>query len=162
MKKLSRSFLISGLLVIAAAASASAQTATQTVTFQVDAINLVGVTGTPSLDINTATAGSAPTSATSSGNTWAVTTNQTGAKITASIASNMPVGLTLSATMGAPAGATSAGAKTLSTVAQDMVTTITKLAQSGMALSYQLDATAAAGVVTSTTRVVTFTITGGV
>jgi hypothetical protein len=153
--------ILGGLLVAIAASSASAQTS-QTVTFQVDAINLVGVTGTPSLVINTATAGSGPTSATSSGNTWAVTTNQTGAKITASIASNMPAGLTLTATMGAPAGATSAGAKTLSTVAVDMVTTITKLAQSGMSLSYQLDATAAAGVVTSTTRVVTFTITGGV
>src|SRR3954468_9576467 len=93
--------ILSGLLVALAATSASAQTATQTVTFQVDAINLVGVTGTPSLVINTATAGSAPSSATSSGNTWAVTTNQTGAKITASIASNMPAGLTLSCTMGA-------------------------------------------------------------
>jgi hypothetical protein len=153
--------ILGGLLVAIAASSASAQTS-QTVTFQVDAINLVGVTGTPSLVINTATAGSGPTSATSSGNTWAVTTNQTGAKITASIASNMPTGLTLSATMGAPAGGSSAGAQTLSTVAVDMVTTITKLAQSGMSLSYQLDATAAAGVVTSTTRVVTFTITGGV
>jgi hypothetical protein len=153
--------ILSGLLVAVAATSASAQS-TQTVTFQVDAINLVGVTGTPSLVINTATAGGAPTSATSSGNTWAVTTNQTGAKITASIASNMPTGLTLSCTMGAPAGATTAGAQTLSTVAVDMVTTITKLAQSGLSLSYQLDATAAAGVVTSTTRVVTFTITGGV
>ena len=154
--------ILSGLLVAIAATTASAQTATQTVTFQVDAINLIGVTGTPSLVINSATPGSAPTSATSVGNTWAVTTNQTGAKITASIASNMPAGLTLWATMGAPAGATSAGAKSLSTTAVDMVTTITKLAASALALSYQLDATAAAGVVASTTRVVTFTITGGV
>jgi hypothetical protein len=30
-----------------------------------------------------------------------------------------------------------------------------------LSLTYQLDATAAAGVVVSTTRVVTFTITGG-
>jgi hypothetical protein len=154
--------VLGGLLVAMIATTASAQTATQTVTFQVDAINLIGVTGTPSLVVNSATAGSAPTAATSSGNTWAVTTNQTGAKITASIASNMPAGLTLSATMGAPAGATSAGIKSLSTTAVDMVTTITKLAASGLALTYQLDATAAAGVVTSTTRVVTFTITGGV
>jgi hypothetical protein len=43
-----------------------------------------------------------------------------------------------------------------------MVTGITKLNQSGMSLNYQLDATAAAGVVSSTTRVVTYTITGGV
>jgi hypothetical protein len=145
-----------------AAASAQAQTATQTVTFQVSAINQIGVSGAPSLVINTAVPGSAPTAATSAGNTWAVTTNQTGAKVTASIASNMPAGLTLSANMGAPAGATSAGQQSLSTTAVDMVTGITKVNASGLSLSYQLDATTAAGVVPSGTRVVTFTITGGV
>ena len=160
--KLSRTAILSGLLVIAAAASALAQTATQTVTFQVDAINQVAVTGTPTLAVTAAVAGGAPTTVTSSGNTWAVTTNQTGAKITASIASNMPTGVTLSATLGAPAGATSAGIKSLSTTAVDVVTGITKLNSSGLALTYQLDATSAAGVITSTTRVVTYTITGGV
>jgi len=69
---------------------------------------------------------------------------------------------TLSATLGAPAGAASAGIKALGTVAVDVVTGITKLNASGLALSYQLDATSAAGVITSTTRVVTYTITGGV
>ncbi len=160
--KISRSMIMSAILVIAAAASASAQTATQTVTFQVDAINQVGVTGSPTLDINAAVAGSAPTSATSAGNSWAVTCNQTGAKITASIGAAMPAGVTLSATLGAPAGAASAGIKSLGTVAVDMVTGITKLNASALALTYQLDATAAAGVITSTTRVVTYTITGGV
>jgi hypothetical protein len=148
--------------MFAAVATASAQTATQTVTFEVDAINQVGVSGSPSLTINSAVAGNAPTQAASTGHTWAVTTNQTGAKITANIASNMPTGLTLQATMGVGStGATSAGAKTLSTVAQDMVTGLTKVNATGLTLSYTLDATAAAGVVTSATRVVTFTITGG-
>ena len=156
------SMFISGMFVAVAATSAAAQTATQTVTFQVDAINQVGVTGSPTLDINAAVAGNAPTSATSAGNTWAVTCNQTGAKITASIGSVMPAGVTLSATLGAPAGATSAGIKSLSTAAADMVTGITKLNATGLTLTYQLDATAAAGVITSTTRVVTYTITGGV
>ena len=156
------SMVITGILVAGAAASAAAQTATQTVTFQVDAINQVAVTGTPSLDISAAVAGGAPTTVTSSGNTWAVTTNQTGAKITASIGSAMPAGVTLSATLAAPAGGTSAGLKSLGTTAVDVVTGITKLNASGLALSYQLDATSAAGVITSTTRVVTYTITGGV
>ena len=156
------SILISGVIVAVAATSAAAQTATQTVTFQVDAINQVGVTGSPTLDINAAVAGNAPTSVTSAGNTWAVTCNQTGAKITESINSAMPAGVTLSATLGAPAGATSAGIKSLSTAAADMVTGITKLNASALVLTYQLDATAAAGVITSTTRVVTYTITGGV
>jgi CheY-like chemotaxis protein len=159
---MSRNIIISGLLVLAAAASANAQaTATQSVSYQVDAINQIAVTGAPSLVVNTAVAGSAPTSATSTGSTWAVTTNQTGAKITASINANMTAGITLSATLDAPAGATSAGIKALSTTAVDMVTGITKLAATGLAISYQLDATAAAGV-TSGTRTVTYTITGGV
>lgn len=145
-----------------AAQTAFAQTATQTVTFQVNAINQIAVTGTPSLLINAATAGSAPTSVTSSGNTWAVTTNQTGAKITASIASAMPTGVTLSANLAAPSGATTNGLVALGTTAADMVTGITKINASSLSLTYQLDATAAAGVITSSTKVVTFTITGGV
>ena len=72
-------------LLAGAASAASAQTANQTVTFQVDAINQIAFVGSPSLVINTATAGSNPTSATAAA-TWAVTTNQSGAKITASIA----------------------------------------------------------------------------
>jgi DNA-binding response OmpR family regulator len=158
---MSRNIIISGLLVLAAAASASAQSATQSVAYQVNAINQIAVTGTPTLTITTATAGSAPSSVTSTGHTWAVTTNQTGAKITASIPSNMPAGVTLSANLGAPAGATSAGLMPLTTVAADLVTGITKLAATGLTVTYQLDATAAAGVQTGT-RVVTYTITGGV
>ena len=147
--------------VLGASSAAMAQTANQTVTFQVDAINQIALSGSPSLVINTATAGSNPTSATANA-TWAVTTNQSGAKITASIASNMPSGLTLQATLGVGAtGAASAGAKTLSTVAQDVVTGLTKVNATGLTLGYTLDATAAAGVVTSSSRVVTFTITGG-
>lgn len=141
---------------------AFAQTATQTVTFQVDAINQISVSAASvSLDINTAVAGSNPTSATSSGLTWAVTTNQSGAKITGILNSDMPTGLTLSATLGAPGGATSAGAVSLSSTSVDLVTGISQLAAPSLSLSYKLDATPAAGVVASTTRTVTYTITGG-
>jgi hypothetical protein len=155
-----RSFM-AVLLGAAAAASAQAQTAQQTVTMQVDAINLITVAGTPSLTISAAVAGGAPTSVTSTGHTWAVTTNQTGAKITASIPTSMPTGVTLSANMGNPTGGSSAGFQALGTTAVDLVTSITKLNETGLALSYKLDATSAAGTLTSTTRVVTFTITGG-
>ena len=148
-------------LLALTATAAQAQTATQTVTFAVNAINQIAFTGAPSLTITTAVAGSAPTSVTDATSSWAVTTNQTGAKITASIPSAMPTGLTLSASLAAPAGATSAGFQALGTTAVDVVTVITKLAQGSLAVSYKLDATAAAGVVASSTRVVTYTITGG-
>src|SRR5215471_10407252 len=104
--RIARALPIAGALVVGAARIAVAQTATQTVTFQVTAINQISITGAaPTLIVNTAVAGSAPTTATSSGITWAVTTNQSNAKINASIPSNMPAGLTLSANLGAPAGA---------------------------------------------------------
>ena len=148
-------------LVVVAAPLAHAQTATQTVTFAVNAINQIAFTGAPSLTITTAVAGSAPTSVTDATASWAVTTNQTGAKISASIASDMPAGLTLSSSLAAPTGGTSAGFLSLSTVAVDLVTGITKLAQGSLGVSYTLDATPAAGVVTSATRLVTYTITGG-
>ena len=158
--KLSTLLSFGALVVVANVASA--QTATQSVTFQVTAINQIAVTGTPSLVINTATAGSAPTSVTSSANTWSVTTNQSTAMITASIPTAMPTGVTLSANLTAPAGATSLGLTALGTTAVNVVTGITKLNSAALGLTYQLDATAAAGVVSSGTRVVTYTITGGV
>ena len=158
----STNFLAIGALVAFAAVNTASAQVTQTVTFQVSAINQIAVTGAPTLTINAAVAGSAPTSVTSAGNSWSVTTNQSTASITASIPLAMPAGLTLSALLVAPAGATSAGSLALGTVAVTVVSGITKLNSAALGLTYQLDATAAAGVVTSATRVVTYTITGGV
>jgi hypothetical protein len=143
------------------ARSASAQTANQSVTIAVNAINQIAFTGSPSLTITTAAAGSNPTSVSDASATWAVTTNQTGAKINASIGSAMPAGVTLSVPLAAPAGASSAGSQSLGITAVDVVTGISKLAQGGLGVTYTLGATAAAGVVASTSRVATYTITGG-
>jgi hypothetical protein len=159
--KLSRVIALAAVITTVGARFGFAQTATQTVTFQVDAINQISVSGTPTLVINTATAGSAPTDATYSTSSWAVTTNQSTAKITGSIPTAMPTGLTLSANLTAPAGASSAGATSLGTSAVDLVTGITKVAAGSLNLTYTLSATTAAGVVTSQTRLVTYTITGG-
>ena len=148
-------------LVLCAAPAAQAQTATQTVTFAVNAINQISIAGAPSLTITTAVAGSAPTSVTDASSTWAVTTNQSGATVSASIGSNMPAGLTLSVNLAAPTGATSAAYQTLTSTPIALVTAVTKQAQSGMSATYKLDATLAAGVVASATRVVTYTIGGG-
>ncbi len=149
------------LVLVLTPTVAGAQTATQTLTFAINAINQIAFVGTPALTITTATAGSAPTSVTNATATWAVTTNQSGAKITASIPTGMPAGLTLSANLVAPSGALSAGYKALSVTAADMVTGITKVAQGALGVTYKLDATPAAGVVASASRVVTYTITGG-
>jgi hypothetical protein len=47
----------------------------------------------------------------------------------------------------------------MTTTAQNLVTAITQLAQSGLSITYTLAATLAAGTVTSTTRTVTYTLT---
>ena len=157
-----RSALTLALGILTVAGSASAQTANQSVTIAVNAINQIAFTGNPSLTITTAAAGSNPTSVSDASASWAVTTNQTGAKITGSIASALPAGVTLSVALTAPSGGSiSAGSQALSTTAVDLVTGITKLAQGGLGVTYTLGATAAAGVVASTSRVVTYTITGG-
>ncbi len=143
-----------------AARDASAQTATQTVSYEVAAVDQISVSGSPSLVVNTATAGSALTSASASG-TYAVTTNGTGRKITASLDSNMPSGVALTVSLGAPTGATSAGTVTLSTTAQDVVTGITTVNESGLSIGYGLSATVAAGVVPAGNKTVTYTITAG-
>ena len=147
-------------LALVAFAAASAQAQTQTVTFAVNAINQIAFTGAPSLTITTAVAGAAPTAATDASAKWAVTCNQTGAKISASTPA-MPAGLTLSVNLTAPAVGSSLGLTAIGTTATDLVTGITKTNGSNLGVTYQLDATVAAGVVTSSTRLVTYTITGG-
>lgn len=143
-----------------AARDASAQTATQTVSYEVTAVDQISVAGSPSLVINGATAGSALTSATASG-TYSVTTNGTNRKITASIDTDMPTGLTLTVTLGAPTGGTSTGAVELSTVDQDVVTGITEVNESGLSISYGLSAALTAGVVAAGNKTVTYTVTAG-
>lgn len=149
------------VLLAASSRSAKAQPTTQIVTFAVNPINVISFTGSPSITLTTAVAGSNPTTKTLSTSRWNVTTNQTGAKITASIPTNVPAGVTLSVNLAAPTGGVSLGYKALTTVSVDLVTGITKRNQTNRVVNYRLAATAAAGVIPSTTRVVTYTLTGG-
>lgn len=151
----------SAALLVVAAGTASAQSATQDVGFEVQAINEISVSGTPSLTISgVQSAGDAPTSATASA-TYAITTNETNRKITVAIDSDMPSEVTLTAALTAPTGATSAGAVTLGTIAVDAVTGISTLNETGLGITYTLSATAKAGVVPAGTRTVTYTIVAG-
>jgi len=150
-------------LVLTSATVWAGSTATQTVTYEVTAINEISVSGSPAaLTVNTATAGSAPTDATDASTTWAVTTNQNGAKITAAIDTAMPTDTTLKVNLAAPTGATSLGAVTLGTTAVDAVTGISQLNESSKTVTYTLSALPTAGVIASASKTVTFTITGGV
>jgi hypothetical protein len=145
------------LLIVSGRASAQA---TQDVSFEVQAISELTFTGSPSLVISAATAGSAPTSATASAS-YAISTNELNRTITAEIDSDMPTGLTLSVSLAAPSGATSSGVVALSTTAQPVVTGVANVNASGLGVSYSLAATSAAGVVAADTRTVTYTIIAG-
>ena len=159
--KTTRTIILSAVLVVAAAVSGSAQSTTQDITINVSAINKIAISGgAHTMTINTATAGQAPDDVVWS-TSWAITTNQTGSKVVASIGSDMPTGVTLTVDMAEPTGATPAGATALTSTPQELVTGITKLNESGLGLTYTASATAAAGV-QSVARTVTYTVTGGV
>ncbi len=145
---------------VMSAGAMAGNTATQDVTYVVTAINEITVTGTPSLTVNAATAGSEPDAATWETGAWAVTTNGTGKKLTAVITTgeNMPDGVTLSISAVAPTGGTGGTYKQVSIVAADLVTVITKVAEEGLNLSYKLEALVTAGVVDSAEKTITFTL----
>jgi hypothetical protein len=151
-------WLAFGLVGLALAAN----TAQQTVTFQVDAINEISVSGNPgNLAVNTATAGSQPDQDTDNSTSWAVTTNGSNKKMTGDIDSNMPSDVTLEISLTAPTGGSGSGDVSLSTTAGDLVTSITQVAESGLAITYTLSATVSAGTVAQDTRTVTLTLTDG-
>lgn len=82
------------------ASRADAQTATQTVTFRVDAINQMAVTGSPSLAVTTATAGSAPTAAT--GREFCATARRAFSDLVVMACINTEVTVSPSTTSGSP------------------------------------------------------------
>lgn len=157
MRKLTALFAAVLILGVSGIAMASG-TATQSVGYEIQAINELGVSGTPTLTVNAAIAGSAPTAVSNATSSYAITTNEAARKITGSIDSAMPEGVTLTANLAAPAGGTSAGAVVLTNVAAPLVTGIATLNESGKVITYGLSATSAAGVVAVSAKTVTFTI----
>jgi hypothetical protein len=149
-------------LLLAAGLCLAGNTTTQTVTFEVQAIDEIAASGDPgALVVYTATAGSEPDVATDNTTTYAITTNGTNKKITGEIDVAMPANTTLEVNLAAPTGGTSAGSVSLSASAADLVTGITQRAESGLTITYSLTATVSAGIVASDTRTVTLTLTAG-
>jgi hypothetical protein len=125
----------------------------------------VSVSGSPaSFRVSTAVAGLEPAALTDVATTYTVNTPAPGNnkyQVTAQLNANMPVGTTLSATLAAPtgAGATSSGAIPLTVTPQTLVYNIKKNFSGTAGITYQFAATVSAGVISSTTRTVTLTIT---
>lgn len=162
MRKIPIILLVVGSLFLMSGIAMAASSTTQTVTYAVSAINEISVSGNPAaLTVSTATAGSAPNSVSDATTTYAITTNETGKKITGAINTAMPAGVTLTVNLTAPTGGTSAGATSLGTSASNLVTGITTLNESGKTITYSLSATSAAGVVSSASKTVTLTVVDG-
>jgi hypothetical protein len=150
------------LSTLVAANAFAAATVGQTITYQVSAINEITVSGNPgALIVVTAVPGSQPTAVTDATTTYAITTNIASKKITVALNTAMPANTALKLTLVAPTGGTSAGQVTLTATAQDLVTGITTLAESGLGISYNFSATLAAGVVSSAQKTVTLTVVDG-
>jgi hypothetical protein len=160
MKKLVLGLFGLGLVFGLSGLGMAGNTAQQTVTYQVDAINEISVSDNPgNLVINSATAGSEPNDTTDNSTTWAITTNQTARKMTGSINSIMPANVTLEINLTAPTGGSSAGDVSLSTSDADLVTSIETVAESDLTITYTLSATVAAGEVAQAQKIVTLTLT---
>ena len=148
------------LTALLATAAMAANTTTQTVTYEVSAINEISDDGDPgALTVSTATAGSEPDDATDSSTTYAITTNGTTKKLTGKIDTAMPANVTLQVNLTAPTGGVGAGDVTLTGTDADLVTSIETVAESGKTIAYTLSATVAAGVVASAQKTVTLTLT---
>ena len=149
-------------MLVSTGLSIAATTANQTVTFDVQAVNEIAVSGNPvAMTVSTATAGANPDDVTDSSTTYSISTNQSTKKITGQITTggNMPANVTLEVSLAAPTGGASAGYVTLnSTAAADLVTAISSLAEGSKTITYRLSATVNAGAVASDTRVVTLTL----
>lgn len=125
------------------------------------ASQFITVPGNPTpLTVSNAVAGLQPMAVSSSTTYRIRTPKQAGRtyKITAQLNSPMPAGVTLTATMTAAPGATSAGPVTLDGTARDLVIGIPANVRFTGTVTYQVGATVSAGVVPSSTRNVTLTI----
>ncbi|HEX3046939.1 MAG TPA: hypothetical protein VHY08_19450 [Bacillota bacterium] len=132
----------------------------QTISIPVAIITEFTTTGIPTaMVVNSVTPGFQPDQALSANTTYNITTNESNKKITGILDSAMPANTVLTVNLAAPAGATSLGDVALSTVAADLVTGISQTAASGKTITYKFLSSVTAGIVPSTSRVVTFTVT---
>lgn len=144
---------------------ASAQTATQSVNLTVNTVYKIATSGNPAaLIVTTGTAGTdALTSVSDNSTTYSITQNfGNTVKITANLDAALPSGYALTVNLASTKG-TSAGTVDISNAtsgsAVNVVTGIQMGADAGQPIGYTFSALASAGMMTSTTRTVTLTLT---
>jgi hypothetical protein len=115
------------------------------------------------MNVVAAVAGSNPTSIVRSTSTYTLVTrrNKGITRLTANLDAALPAGVTLTVSLPSPGGAiVSSGAVSLTTAQQNVLTSLpnTNTTFPATTITYVLSATAAAGVVASTPRRITFTL----
>jgi hypothetical protein len=141
-----KALLVGSALLVGGSGFANAQT--------------LSVTGTPAtMTISGAVAGLQPLTLTNNATTYTVSAPLLlPKKITAQINTNMPPGVTLTVLLVPPSGATNAGRVALDNIARDVVSNVTNTLSQTRTIEYQLSATVSAGVISSSSRTVTFTL----
>ena len=162
MKK-STAILALVVLGFAFAQNAMAQaSANQSLSLAVNAVYKLSTSGNPgAMTISNGTAGTdALTSVSDASTTYSMTQNSaTPAKITAGLNSALAAGYNLSIALLSSKG-TSAGAVDISDgTAKDVVTAMSKGADAGQGITYVFGANASAGILTTTAKTVTLTLT---
>lgn len=140
-------------------------TATQSVNLTVSTVYKISTSGNPAaLTVTSGTAGSnALTSVSDNSTTYSITQNYGNAvKITANLDAALSSGYTLNVNLASSKG-TSAGTVNISNAtsgsAVNVVTAINRGADAGQTITYTFSALASAGMLSSTTRTVTLTLT---
>jgi hypothetical protein len=161
MKKIASTLAATAVCCCLGAGTAWAQSASATVTFEVQEVFLLNLNGSASLTINTANIGTGLIDAVDlTGMSYDITSNcaADNPKIVGRISAAMPANTSLSVNVAAPSGAVSEGWVVLSDSDQDLVTGIGNLNQLGLAIGFKLSASVAAGEVPSDSRTFTMTI----
>ncbi len=163
IKKVVFTLAAAAVCFILGTGTASAQPVTDTaeVTYEVESITQLNLSGAANVKIVAGIAGQGLPSVTDSiGVTYDITNNAgDGSKrLVGRINTAMPANTVLSVNVTAPSGAVSAGFVALTATDQDLVTGIDNVNQAGVAMSFKLDATVAAGVIASATKTFTMTI----
>ncbi|MFH1453869.1 MAG: hypothetical protein ABIH00_07805 [Armatimonadota bacterium] len=158
MKKLLIALVV---IVFLAGAAFAASTDTQTVYYEIDAINEIDLdVGSLTLTVDSvAQAGYQPASDVTDWMLYGITTNSTGKKITGSINANVPSNCQLEVLLEAPSNAVSTGLKNLYFQATNLVTSIETVAEGDVRYRFYWHANVEAGLPPDGSRVVTYTLT---
>ena len=163
MKMRSFTVLILLLLIAAIPSMSTAQAlngSSQTIDFAVEAINEIAITSHPTfLTINTTMINSRVMKIIDATSTYSITTNEADKKITGVLNFDLPEYTCLIISLEAPTGAKRIDNVLLSHVPIDLVTGITKVAESNKIITYQLRAPASTPWNTPLPETMTLTIT---